>query len=263
MKQNTKGESGDTRIKRLVDGAEHTFSLTEEADMFRLKIDASEVKEEHVEEFMDKTVEWLSTNPEKGILIDLEEVKSVCTDFSIALTRYYENVKRHGLYVRFVNVDPGVQPYVEVSNITVVMTRPNKLTISTRELIDDLENNLSDKELMEKHNLSPSGLKKLYRKLLRKGLEFRKALEQRIGTPRKNITVVLETQGAKRVTLHASDVLKSISDGMTDEELMSQYKLTPRGLRSLYRKLNSLGLISESTVMRRKSSSEKDSHSRQ
>ncbi len=242
-------------MKRLMNGEEQIFSLTEETDLFRLKIDISELKEKHVEEFMDKTVEWLSTNPQKGILIDLEGVKSVCSDFTVALTRYYENVKRHGLYVRFVNVHPAIQPYVEVSNITVVMTRPTKLTISARELMGDLENNLSDNELMEKHNLSPRGLKKLYKKLQAKGLEFRGKLERRIKGQRADLSLVLETKDAKGVTINASDVLKSLSNGMTDEQLMSQYKLSPRGLQSLYTKLTKSGLISESTLRRRKASS--------
>jgi anti-anti-sigma regulatory factor len=241
-------------MKRLMNGEEQIFSLTEETDLFRLKIDISELKEKHVEEFMDMTVEWLSTNPQKGILIDLEGVKSVCSDFTVALTRYYENVKRHGLYVRFVNVHPAIQPYVEVSNITVVMTRPTKLTISARELVGDLENNLSDNELMEKHNLSPRGLKKLYKKLQAKGLEFRGKLERRIKGQRADLSLVLETKDAKGVTINASDVLKSLSNGMTDEQLMSQYKLSPRGLQSLYTKLTKSGLISESALRRRKAS---------
>ncbi|MGO9122757.1 MAG: hypothetical protein ACLQPD_34710 [Desulfomonilaceae bacterium] len=244
-------------MMRLVDGEEQIFSLTEEIDMFRIKFGISEIKEEHVEEFMDKTVEWLSTSPSKGILIDLQGVKSVCPDFTVALTRYYENVKRHGLYVRFVNVDPGIEPYVEVSNITVVMTRPEKLMISTREFVGDLTNNLSDKELMAKHNLSASGLKKLYKKLLGKGVVSRRALEARIGIQR--LSLVLKTNDAKRVTVNASDVLNSLSNGMTDGELMTKYRLTPRGLQSLYLKLYNEGLISRSTFMRRKASSEQKS----
>jgi hypothetical protein len=39
-----------------------------------------------VEEFVDKTVERLSSSPKKGIFVDLEGVKSVCSDFS---TRQY------------------------------------------------------------------------------------------------------------------------------------------------------------------------------
>jgi anti-anti-sigma regulatory factor len=249
--------------RRLIDGEEQIFSLTEETDLFRLRIGTSEVKEKHVEEFMDKTVEWLSTNPEKGILIDLDGVKSVCSDFTIALTRYYENVKRHGLYVRFVNVDPDIQPYVDVSNITVVMTRPKRLTISAREVMGDIESNLSDNELMKKHNLSPRGLMKLYKKLRAKGLEFRGALERRIGGQRTDHNLVLQTKDAKKVTVNASDVLKSLSNGMTDDQLMSHYKLSLRGLQSLYLKLNNLGLISESTLRRRRDSWEKTPHSQQ
>jgi len=246
-------------MKLLVDGVEEIFSLVEETDFFRINCGSSEVKEEHVEEFTDKTVEWLSSSPKKGILIDLEGVRSVCSDFTVALTRYYENVKRRGLYVRFVNVDPRIKPYVEVSNITVVMTRPQKLMISMRELVGDLKNNLSDDELMKKHNLSPRGLKKLYKKLLATGLEFPIAIERRIGAQRTSLTVVLETRDAKRVTIHASAVLNSLSNGMTDAELMSNYRLSPRGLQSLYRKLYNKGLISKSTFMQRKASSEKNS----
>ena len=246
-------------MKRLVDGAEQIFSLIEETDFFRIKFGSSEVKEEHVEEFMDKTVEWLSSSPKKGILIDLSGVRSVCSDFTVALTRYYENVKRRGLYVRFVNVDPRIKPYVEVSNITVVMTRPHKLMISTRELMSDLKNNLSDDELMKKHNLSRRGLKTLYKKLLAKGLEFPRAIERRIGAQRTDLSLVLENQDAKRVTINASAVLNSLSNGMTDAELMSNYRLSPRGLQSLYTKLYNRGLISKSAFMQRKASPEKNS----
>ena len=222
-----------------------------------MKVGKSEVKEDHVEEFMDKTVEWFSTNPKKGILIDLEGVKSVCSDFTVALTRYYENVKRRGLYVRFVNVDPRIKPYVEVSNITVVMAIPKKPVISARELLGDLTNNLSDKELMKKHNLSPRGLKSLYKKLLGKGLIFRRALARRMGRRPRSSAWSCETKNAKKVTVNASDVMKSLANEMTNAELMREYRLSPRGLQSLFRKLYNKGLISKATFMRRKGSSGK------
>ena len=244
-------------MKFLFESEEQIFSLLEESDFFRMKVDKSEVKEDHVEEFMDKTVEWLSTNPKKGILIDLEGVKSVCSDFTVALTRYYENIKRRGLYVRFVNVDPKIQPYVDVSNITVVMAIPDKPVISARELLGDLTNNLSDKELMKKHNLSPRGLKRLYKKLLDKGQIFRRALARRMGLSTHEFTVRCENKKAKKVTVAASDVMKNLANEMTDTELMRAYKLSPRGLQSLFRKLYNNGLISKATFLRRKGSSGK------
>ena len=220
-------------MKFLFESEEQIFSLHEESDFFRMKVGKSEVEEDHVEEFMDKTVEWLSTNPEKGILIDLEGVKSVCSDFTVALTRYYEDIKRRGLYVRFVNVDPKIEPYVDVSNITVVMAVPDKPVISARELLGDLANNLSDKELMKKHDLSQRGLKRLYKKLLGKGLIFRRALARRMGVPTKDLGVVFETKNAKKITVDASDVMKNLANEMTDTELMREYKLSPRTAKSL------------------------------
>ena len=52
-------------MKFLFESEEQIFSLTEESDFFRMKVGKSEVKEDHVEEFMDKTVEWLSHEPGK------------------------------------------------------------------------------------------------------------------------------------------------------------------------------------------------------
>jgi predicted transcriptional regulator/anti-anti-sigma regulatory factor len=255
-------QTQEPQMKFLFESEEQIFSLLEESDFFRMKVDKSEVKEDHVEEFMDKTVEWLSTNPKKGILIDLEGVKSVCSDFTVALTRYYENIKRRGLYVRFVNVDPKIQPYVDVSNITVVMAIPDKPVISARQLLGDLTNNLSDTELMKKHNLSPRGLKRLYKKLLDKGQIFRRALARRMGLSTLEFTIACETKKAKKVTVAASDVMKNLANEMTNTELMRAYKLSPRGLQSLFRKLYNKGLISKTTFLRRKDSSGKISTSR-
>ncbi len=249
--------SEDSRITFLVDDEEQIFSLVEEIDFFRMTVCKSDVKEEDVEEFIDKTVEWFSTNPAKGILIDLEGVNSVCAGFTVALTRYYEKVKKRGLYVRFVNVDPRIKPYVDVSNITVVMAIAKKPVISAREVLRDLTDNLSDEEMMKKHNLSPAGLKSLYNKLLGKKLVGREALVQRIQGQTKDSSSGLENQDPKAVTLKASEVLNSISNGMTNAELMSEYRLSPLGLQSLFRKLYDNGLISKATFMRRKGSSEK------
>lgn len=243
-------------MRVFVESGEEIFSLLEEDEFFRMKVLKSEIEEDQVEEFVDKTVEWFSTNPQKGILIDLEGVKSVCPDFTVALHRYYENVKKRGLYVRFVNVDPKIKPYVDVSNITVVMALPPKPVLSARAVLRDLKNNLSDEELMKKHKLSQRGLESMYNKLLGKGLLSRRALARRIPV-QTDLNLVLDAQDAKTVTVNASDVLKSLFNGMTDAELMQEYKLSSRGLQSLFRKLYSKGLISKATFMRRKGSSRK------
>ena len=102
----------------------------------------------------------------------------------------------------------------------------------------------------------------MYKKLLGKGQIFRRALARRMGLSTHEFTVACEAKKAKKVTVNASDVMKNLANEMTDTELMREYKLSPRGLQSLFRKLYNNGLISKATFMRRKGSSGKISTSR-
>ncbi len=232
---------------------EFAISLVEESEFFRLRIQTPEVTEYHVEEFMDTTVEWLSTNPQKGILIDFNGVKSICGDFAVHLARYYADIKRRGLHVRFVNVDPAIEPYVDVSNITVVLSDVTlqKPVVNARQILDDLAN-LSDRQIMKKHGLSEKGLASMFRKLLRKGLISRSALAERLGVETGEISVSLEGLALGKAVVNAADVLGDIADNMTDTEIMHKYRLSRKGLQSLMRKLYQRGLISKVTLQRRK-----------
>jgi anti-anti-sigma regulatory factor/DNA-binding HxlR family transcriptional regulator len=233
---------------------EFAISLVEESKFFRMRIQTPEVEEYHVEEFMDTTVEWLSTNPKKGILIDFNGVKSVCSDFAVHLARYYADIKKRGLNVRFVNVDPAIEPYIDVSNITVVLSDVSlhKPVVNAREILDDLAGNLSDRELMKKHGLSEKGLASMFRKLLHKGVISRSALAQRLGVETSEIAVGLEGLASGKPVISAADVLRDIAENMTDTEIMRKYKLSRKGLQSLLRKLYQRGLISKVTLLRRK-----------
>jgi anti-anti-sigma regulatory factor/uncharacterized protein (DUF433 family) len=233
---------------------EFAISLVEESDFFRLRIQTPEVEDYHVEEFMDTTVEWLSTNPQKGILIDFEGVTSICADFAAHLARYYEDIKRRGLHVRFVNVDPAIEPYIDVSNITVVLhdVMPPKAVVSARMILEDLAENLSDKELMKKHGLSERGLASMFKKLLHKGLISRSALAERLGVETTEITVGLEGLASGKAVVNAADVLQDIANNMADAEIMHKYRLSRKGLQSLLRKLYQRGLISKITLQRRR-----------
>lgn len=235
---------------------EEIFSLIEEANSYRLKIDSPEIREEHVEEFMDKTVEWLSTNPEKGILIDFKRVKMVCSGFTISLSRYYTDIKNRGLNVRLVNVNPKLEPYIDVSNITVVMSLPEKPVLSARELLRDISDNLTDHDLKKKYGLSSKGLASMFRKLLMKGLITRRDLAHRMGIETREITVCLNGIGVAKVTIDAAKVLKEISEGSTDADLMRRYRLSPKGLSSLLEKLYKRGLLTKADLSKRKTSGE-------
>ena len=156
------------RKKYLLLDKQRVFSLTEESDLFRLRIWTAHLEEDHVEDFLETTVDWLSTNPDKGILIDFKGVRSITDDFVRHLIEYYREIKARGLYVGFVNVNPSLERHVSQSTITVVtsldMLRGDKPVLRAKEILLDLAADLSDEELMEKHGLSGRGLRSLYSK---------------------------------------------------------------------------------------------------
>lgn len=230
------------------------ISLEEESGFFRLKIQTPEVEEHHVEEFMDTTVEWLSTNPSKGILIDFQGVKAVCGDFAAHLHKYYEDIKRRGLNVRFVNVDPAIEPYIDVSNITVVLHDVIRETpvVSAKEILQDLANNLTDRQLMKKHGLSERTLAKTFKKLLAMGYITRDALAERLGMETPELASDQKGEGYVKPVVSAAAVLQDIADNRSDSEIMHKYKLSPKGLSSLMRKLYKRGLVSKLTLKKRR-----------
>lgn len=233
---------------------EKCFKIIEEPKSFRCEIIKADIRDEHVEDFLDTTVEWLSSNPDKGMLIDFKGVRSVCTQFVIQLQRNFEEIKRRGLPVRFVNVDPSIREDIEGSDITVVITHPfpEKPVLSAKELLDDLANNVSDTELMKKHGLSEKGLQSMYKKLLKKGLITKKELAKRWGTETSEITVARDGLRSPKVEVDVAEVLADIAENYSDRRLMEKYRLSVKGLRSLFKKLRRKNLISKQAFLERR-----------
>ena len=74
--------------------------------------------------------------PDKGILIDFKGVKSVCNEFAFHLSTYYQHVRDKGLQVRFVNVDPDIEPYIRRANISVVLdVHPDRAVLHTKSFL--------------------------------------------------------------------------------------------------------------------------------
>ncbi len=240
-------------MKFYVNEGPASFSVVEEEEVFRMVIRGSEIDEDDVEDFLDTTVEWLSTNPEKGILIDFEGVKAVCGNFVVHLTRYYEEIKARGLHVRFVNVDPAIKDYVDGSTITVVLTAPlyDKAVVNAKDILEDLEGELSDRDLMKKYGLSPKGLESMFGKLLASGLITQKTIDRR-GGHAGQVSKSNDEAGLRRAVVGASSAVKDVHDMMTDHELMKKYRLSRRGLQSMLRKLYRKGLVSKEVLMERR-----------
>ncbi|GEM_PF-602454 len=260
------------RKKYYVATEQKAFSIEEEREFFRLKTIHPEIKEQHVEDFLDTTIEWLSSNPHKGILIDLTGVKKVCPDFTVHLARNYEEIKARGLYVRFVNVNPRIEQFIDVSNITVVIDvadlrediqeelrkgqqgdmPPEKPVLAASEVLADLGWDMPNKGLMKKHKLSKKGLESMFRKLWKKGLISRKTLTERMGIEPDQVAMFLEGARSSKVRVKASDALQDLRDGLTDKKIMRKYNLSKKGLESLMRKLRDKGLLSDDNSTTRK-----------
>jgi hypothetical protein len=228
------------------------FSLTEEPDFFRLKVEQSEIEEHHVEEFLDKTVEWLSANSEKPMVIDFEGVRWVCSDFTAHLAEYCRDAKAKGFIVDFVNVGASIQPYVNIESITERLEpKRSVLSISTKQVLEDIEKNLSNQDLMHKYGLSLRGLACVFKKLLNKGLITRQYLEERRVQEEVPIEIDLDGDYFLKTVVPAQDVLRDIADDLSDEMLMEKYGLSERGLNSMWTKLSVSNLISEETLRKR------------
>jgi uncharacterized protein (DUF433 family) len=238
------------------------FSVMEESGFFRLVTNKNAVGPQHVEDFLDTTVEWLSGNPEKGILLDFKGVKSISDDFVAHLLRYYEEIKARGLYVRIVNVDPAIEQYVETSNITVVispeMLPSGKPVVSAREILKDLASHASDEELMEKHHLSEKGLRSMFKKMLGYGLISKRALARRWGLEAADVVLRLEGREEKKVKVKGKEVIRDIAEGISDKQIKSKYRLSNRGLQSLLRKLRDKRMISAEDFVKWRRSQQKD-----
>ncbi len=230
------------------------FSLVEESDCFKIRTGKTEIEEHHVEEFLDKTVEWLSSNPDKSLVIDFDGVKWVCSDFLAQLIRYYEDSRARGLIVRLVNVDPSIQAFLDGTG-TLVVSLPSKrpvLSVSTWQALQDIRNQLSDQQIMEKHGLSKWGLRSLFKKLVAKGVISSEELQERKANPSLQLIPEDEESESRTLTISASDLVRDVTEGMPNEDLMRKYKLSRKDLQRVLDKLLGKSLVSEEAVAERR-----------
>ncbi|MFC1835064.1 hypothetical protein ACFL2Q_10050 [Thermodesulfobacteriota bacterium] len=116
-----------------------------------------------------------------------------------------------------------------------------KTKIDARQVLTDLRSGLDDVALMKKYNLSAKGLQSLFNALVNSGLINRSVLE--VWMPSVAQAAAL---GAKEVS--ARDVLADIKAGSTEDELMSKYKISAKGLQHLFEQLLDAGLITEADL---------------
>jgi uncharacterized protein (DUF433 family) len=101
--------------------------------------------------------------------------------------------------------------------------------ISARDFLRDIRMGMSDVDLMAKHELSAKSLGSVFEQMENAGISI--GLEKSLATGSKN-------------TIRINEVVRDIRSGLTKQELMEKYRLTPRGLNWVSMKLISTGAIS-------------------
>jgi hypothetical protein len=146
-----------------------------------------------------------------------------------------------------------------------------KKKISARAAVADIRSGMGDTALRNKYGLSVDGLQSLFDKLLKDGFldlgELRSRLSGFMGSvviPETDIFI--EKGGVKNQpfksksarTINVQEAARDIRSGMDESELADKYRLTLKGLTSLYDKLLSLGVITQMDVDRRRLGMEED-----
>ncbi len=143
----------------------------------------------------------------------------------------------------------------------VVIARPisterKPIKISAREAVDCLRSGMDDASLMKKFNLSAKALYSLFDQLVGAGLLVQSEVESR-GSLSPG-TVVLDVNEVRfpssdkvSPVIKAADAVRCIKSDMDDSALMKRYKISAKGLRSLFRKLVAAGVIDQSELDRR------------
>ncbi|HTY26033.1 MAG TPA: pentapeptide repeat-containing protein [Desulfomonilaceae bacterium] len=135
------------------------------------------------------------------------------------------------------------------------------VTIRAIEAVQSIRAGMDDASLMEKFDISFKGLHTLFKQLVAAGLMQRSELEDRMSLSYG--TVVIDPNRLKwpekrteKLLISAGEALNCIRPGMSETALMRKYRLSTKGLQSLFNKLLREKLISQSELDGRISSAQ-------
>ncbi len=116
-----------------------------------------------------------------------------------------------------------------------------------------IRSGLDDASLMERFHLSARALHSLFDQLVATGQVRQSEIEGRGALSPGTVVVDVSelsfpAQDDEKPVISAADAVKSIRAGMDDATLMKRYKISAKGLRSLFRKLVAAGFISRSEL---------------
>ncbi|MBI5572666.1 MAG: hypothetical protein HY914_22170 [Desulfomonile tiedjei] len=142
-----------------------------------------------------------------------------------------------------------------------------KRVISAKEVVADIRAGKGDSTLMAKYKLAPDGLQSLFDKLVTAGFIDISELEGRLpgclGTVNISLDALHADAGSETdegrhapkskssARIGVQEAARDIRSGMDDSALMKKYRLSAKGLESLFGKLTTVGAITQSDLARR------------
>ena len=140
----------------------------------------------------------------------------------------------------------------------LITHEPEPIKISTREAVQCVRSGMDDASMMKQFNLSAKALYSLFDQLV--GSDYLRQSEIDNRGSLSSGTVILDvneigfpTPDTDKPVISARDAAKCIRSGMDDSALMTRYKVSAKGIRSLFRKLVAAGVIDQTELDRRMS----------
>jgi hypothetical protein len=133
----------------------------------------------------------------------------------------------------------------------------SKKKISAKLAVADIRLGMNDAALMKKYGLASDGLQSLFDKLVASGYIDLSEVQSRmqgfwgtivIDDLRKETTFPKAKSGAR---INAQEAARDVRSGMDDPALMEKYRLSYKGLQSMFDKLIAGGLITQADLNRR------------
>lgn len=139
-----------------------------------------------------------------------------------------------------------------------VIRERKPIKISAREAVQCLRSGMDDGSLMKKFNLSAKALYSLFDQLAGAGYLTQFEVDSRGSVNPGTVILDINEIGfpppdTEKTVISVADAVKCIRSDLDDAALMKRYKISAKGLRSLYRKLVAAGKIDQSELDRRMS----------
>ncbi len=130
------------------------------------------------------------------------------------------------------------------------------ININAFEAVQSIRSGMDDAALMEKFALSVDGLQSLFQQLAAAGILTQTELKKRLGDKYESVIVdvdhsELPKNASHKKVVDGAEVLKLVSSGASDAELMKKFNLSFKGVRSLFGKLLKLNLIKPADYRKR------------